>query len=74
MLEGRVKWFNENKGYGFISVKGQSKDVFAHINDVHDSGYDKLYKSDIVEFELVEDRIGRTQAVNITAYEPVKSN
>lgn len=70
MLEGTVKWFNVEKGFGFIKPKGKRKDVFVHLNDVHKSGYDRLYEKDIVEFELVEDDFGRAQATNITAYEP----
>ena len=70
MLEGTVLWFHVDKGFGFIRVKGRRKDVFVHLSDVRDSGYDKLFEKDIVEFELVEDSNGRAQATNITAYEP----
>ena len=70
MLEGTVKWFNPDKGYGFINVKGRKDDVFVHLNEVQDSGYDTLYDKDIVEFEIVKDPNGRAQATNITAYEP----
>lgn len=72
MLEGTVKWFNPTKGYGFINVKGRKEDVFVHLNEVQNSGYDTLYDKDIVEFEIVEDANGRAQATNITAYEPTK--
>lgn len=71
MLEGTVKWFNVNKGFGFINCKDRREDVFVHISDVRDSGYDKLYGKDIVEFEIAEDNLGRIQATNITAYEPM---
>lgn len=71
MQEGTVKWFNTEKGFGFINVKGQRDDVFVHMNDVRRSGYERLYEKDIVEFEVKEDRYGRTQATNITAYEPM---
>lgn len=71
MLEGKVKWFNAEKGYGFIKVEWQRDDVFVHLRDVQQSGYDKLYPADEVEFELKEDRSGRSQATNITAYEPL---
>ena len=70
MLEGTVKWFDSTKGYGFISVKGRKEDVFVHLNEVQNSGYDTLYNKDIVEFEIVEDAQGRAQATNLTAYEP----
>jgi CspA family cold shock protein len=71
MLEGTVKWFNPTKGFGFIRTKGRKEDVFVHVSDVINSGYEKLYEKDIVEFELVEDDNGRAQATNITAYEPI---
>ena len=44
MLEGTVKWFSLEKGYGFIKRKGGGKDVFVHINEVLDSGYKTLYE------------------------------
>ncbi len=70
MLEGTVKWFSLEKGYGFINVKGQREDVFVHLNEVHKSGYDELYEKDIVEFEITPGKDGRDQATNLTAYEP----
>lgn len=70
MLEGTVKWFDESKGFGFIQLENQRKDIFVHLNEVRKSGYDKLYDKDIVEFELSYDNIGRTYATNLTAYEP----
>lgn len=73
MLEGTVKWFSEDKGFGFIKPKTKGKDIFVHLTDVHNSGYDKLYEKDIVEFELREDERGRVYAHNITAYEPTES-
>ena len=71
MLEGTVKWFNEQKGYGFIRPKKGRRDVFVHMNDVRASGYDTLYDKDIVEFEVKEDNYGKTRAINIVAYEPL---
>ena len=70
MTEGKVKWFSEKKGFGFIKPKGRGEDIFVHLNDVHDSGYDTLFEKDIVEFEVKKDAQGRNRAVNITAYEP----
>ncbi len=71
MLEGIVKWFSESKGYGFIKPKEGNKDIFVHITDVRDSGYDKLFEKDIVEFEIKEDERGRKRAYNIEAFEPI---
>ena len=72
MLEGTVKWFNDEKGYGFIRPKQGDNDIFVHMTDVRKSGYDTLYKRDIVEFEIEEDYLGRERAYNIVAYEPIK--
>lgn len=69
MVEGTVKWFSEKKGFGFIKPKSRGKDIFVHLKDVHNSGYDKLYENDFVEFEINTDNQGKTRAVNITAYE-----
>lgn len=69
MLQGRVKWFNPNKGFGFIEPKDGRQDIFVHINDVHASGYDELLEKEEVEFEVQTDRRGRMSATNITAFE-----
>ncbi len=71
MLEGTVKWFSLEKGYGFIKRKGGGKDVFVHINEVLDSGYKTLYEKEEVEFEIVENDRGQICATNITAFEYV---
>jgi CspA family cold shock protein len=71
MIEGVVKWFNEEKGYGFIRSKALNNDVFVHMSAVRESGYDTLYEKDIVEFEVQTDQRGRERAFNIVAYEPI---
>lgn len=71
MLEGKVKWFNEDKGYGFIQPNDGGGDVFVHVSDVRDSGYRKLLDNEQVEFEVEEDNRGRLRARNITAFEIV---
>ena len=72
MVEGIVKWFNPDKGYGFIRPNKGRKDIFVHINDVRASGYKLLYEKEEVEFEIQEDERGQKRAVNITAYEYVE--
>lgn len=69
MLEGKVKWFNPQKGYGFIRPNGEKEDIFVHLNDVVASGYETLIENEEVEFEIKEDEYGRRSATNITAYE-----
>ncbi len=53
MLRGKVKWFNESKGYGFIQ-QDDGKDVFVHYSAIQDSGFKTLVEGDPVEFEVVQ--------------------
>ncbi len=58
MKKGTVKWFNSQKGFGFISPEDGEKDVFVHISAVQQSGIDKLDEGDHVEFDT-EERNGK---------------
>lgn len=62
MATGKVKWFNIQKGFGFI-VQEDKKDLFVHFKDVL-GGIDSLQENDNVEFEVAEGRKG-LQAVNV---------
>ncbi len=53
MLTGKVKWFNESKGYGFIQ-QDDGKDVFVHYSAIQDAGFKTLAEGDAVEFEVVQ--------------------
>ncbi|MBI2485517.1 MAG: cold-shock protein [Deltaproteobacteria bacterium] len=53
MQRGKVKWFNESKGYGFIQ-QDDGKDVFVHYSAIQDSGFKTLAEGDAVEFEVVQ--------------------
>ena len=64
MEQGTVKWFNSEKGFGFITVEGK-KDVFVHFNAILGEGYKSLNEGDKVEFE-VEDGPKGPQAANVT--------
>ena len=68
MQEGTVKWFDTEKGYGFISPKKGGKDIFLHISDLHQSGYEEIEQGDFVEYEI-EDTDKGIRAVNITIYD-----
>lgn len=50
---GKVKWFNENKGYGFIEEKS-GREVFVHYSEIQGEGYRTLSEGDSVEFEITE--------------------
>ncbi len=51
MAKGRVKWFNEKKGFGFIS-RDDGNDVFVHFSAIKRDGFKSLYEGDEVEFEV----------------------
>ncbi|HSE84525.1 MAG TPA: cold-shock protein [Thermodesulfobacteriota bacterium] len=53
MQRGKVKWFNESKGYGFIEREG-GKDVFVHYSAIQSQGFKTLVEGEDVEFEVVE--------------------
>ena len=62
---GTVKFFNADKGYGFIAPEGGGNDAFVHISAVERAGMSSLNEGDRVEFELEVDRRGKTAAVNL---------
>ena len=64
MTIGTVKWFNAQKGYGFIQPEDGSKDVFVHISAVERAGLSSLNEGQHVEFEI-EDNRGKSSAVNL---------
>ena len=63
MPTGTVKWFNSQKGYGFIQPQGGGKDVFVHISAVERAGLSSLNEAQAIEFELASNR-GKTSAAN----------
>ena len=62
-MKGRVKWFNNEKGYGFIDYK-ENEDVFVHYSAINQDGYKTLSEGQYVEFELVQTDKG-LQAKNV---------
>ena len=66
MNNGTVKWFNTQKGYGFIQPEGGGKDVFVHISAVERAGLRELKEGQRVSFEIVTDRkTGKSAAENL---------
>ncbi|MCY8595611.1 cold shock-like protein CspB [Bacillus vallismortis] len=64
MQNGKVKWFNAEKGFGFIEVEGQD-DVFVHFSAIQGEGFKTLEEGQAVSFEIVEGNRG-PQAANVT--------
>ena len=63
MKQGTVKWFNAEKGFGFIEVEGEN-DVFVHFSAINQEGYKSLEEGQSVEYEVVEGDRG-PQAANV---------
>ncbi len=63
-IRGKVKWFNNAKGYGFIG-REEGPDVFVHYSGITSEGYKSLQEGDDVEFEIVDGQKG-PQAANVT--------
>lgn len=64
MPEGKVKWFNAARGYGFIEQE-DGDDVFVHYSAIEGDGYKSLDEGEKVKFEIVEGKQGKPQAANV---------
>jgi CspA family cold shock protein len=67
MAQGTVKWFNEDKGFGFIAPDGGAEDVFVHYSAIQGNGYRSLAENQRVEFNVEQGAKG-PQAVGVTAF------
>ena len=65
MARGTVKWFSDQKGYGFVTPEDGSKDVFIHYSSISGDGFKSLKEGDKVEFEVTQGPKG-PQASNVT--------
>ena len=64
MSTGKVKWFKSDKGYGFITLDGENKDVFVHFSAIQSDGFKSLDEGQSVTFDTVEGNRG-LQAANV---------
>jgi CspA family cold shock protein len=68
MTTGTVKWFNPDKGYGFIQPDDGGKDVFVHISAVEQAGLRRLQEGQRIDYEVIADkRTGKSSAGNLRA-------
>jgi len=58
MPRGKVKWFSDQKGYGFITPDGGTEDLFVHHSEIQGTGFKTLSENDVVEFEVGQGRKG----------------
>ena len=64
-MRGKVKWFNDQKGYGFIAKEDGSGDVFVHFSSIKSEGFKSLAEGDAVEFEIIDSEKG-PKAANVS--------
>lgn len=71
-MESKVKWFSDEKGFGFIEYK-DNEDIFVHYSAIRDNGHKSLVKDEMVEFELIKTETGY-KAKNVVSVNSVKEN
>ena len=69
VYEGKVKWFDGKKGYGFIARDGE-EDVFVHFRDINADGFKSLNENDVVQFGIGVGQNDKPKAVNVTVTVP----
>ncbi len=69
--KGKVKWFSNVKGYGFLEKEGGSQDIFVHYSSIQSEGYKKLEEGEEVSFEIIQGEKG-PQATNVVRNKKTK--
>jgi CspA family cold shock protein len=64
LATGRVKWFNDSKGFGFIEGQEEGKDIFVHYSAIQDEGFKTLQEGEEVSFDIIQGPKG-PQAANV---------
>ncbi|CAN1185343.1 Glycine-rich protein 2, partial [Linum perenne] len=67
-LSGKVKWFNDKKGYGFITPDDGSEDLFVHQSSIQNEGFRSLAENEEVEYVIEKSNGGHTKAIDITGH------
>jgi CspA family cold shock protein len=65
VARGRVKWFSDEKGYGFIENEDGGEDLFVHYSEIVGDGFKTLEEGALVQFEVIEGRRGKMQASRV---------
>jgi cold shock protein len=65
VARGRVKWFSDEKGYGFIELEGGGEDVFVHYTEIVGEGFRTLEEGSVVEFEVLDGGRDKKQASRV---------
>ena len=71
-VKGKVKWFNDQKGFGFIQREDGGRDVFVHHTAINASGFRTLAEGQVVEFDMIEDAKG-PKAQNVTVVQQAEA-
>ena len=67
---GRIKWFDAKKGYGFLTLENEEKDVFLHVSDLEKSKFRKIRENQKIQFEIKEEQ-GKLKAINLKSSKKV---
>lgn len=73
-MQGKVKWFSSEKGYGFISSEEVENDIYVHFSDIQMEGFKTLEQNDTVEFDYDEEKQKAVNVRKISIFEDAEEN